>query len=138
MSAPATLRPIDTEDVVLQLGSLEADIMDRLWAADRRLSVRQVVDAMNSERQTALAYTTIMSTMAKLHRKGWLSRSRQGKQYLYEPVETREACTARLMAEALTGGGDPESVMLHFVRRVTSTGSPELQGAIRRALGEDA
>ncbi|MDQ8706512.1 BlaI/MecI/CopY family transcriptional regulator [Streptomyces sp. LHD-70] len=119
------------------LGSLEAEVMERLWAAGRPLPVRDVVDAMNAERPAALAYTTVMSTMAKLNKKGWLDRTRQGKQYLYQPHETREACTARLMAEALSGSGDPESVLLHFVERVAASESPDLQAAIRRALGDE-
>ncbi|MFC4465935.1 BlaI/MecI/CopY family transcriptional regulator [Streptomyces xiangluensis] len=119
------------------LGSLEAEVMERIWSADHPLPVREVVDAMNAERGSPLAYTTVMSTMAKLHRKGWLDRTRSGKQYLYEPRESREACTARLMAEALTDSNDPESVLLQFVERVASTGSPALLSTVRRALGED-
>ncbi|TLS41561.1 BlaI/MecI/CopY family transcriptional regulator [Streptomyces montanus] len=120
------------------LGSLEAEVMERMWTADHPLPVRHMVEAMNADRTSPLAYTTVMSTMAKLHRKGWLDRTRSGKQYLYQPRETRDACTARLMTEALTGSSDPESVLLHFVERVTSTGSPDLVAAVRRALGSDA
>ncbi|GHE76090.1 penicillinase repressor [Streptomyces cellulosae] len=126
-----------SEGSVWGLGSLEAEVMERIWSADHPLPVREVVDVMNAGRSTPLAYTTVMSTMAKLHRKGWLDRIRSGKQYLYEPRESREACTARLMADVLTDGGDPEAVMLHFVERVTSTGSPALLSAVRRALGHD-
>ena len=117
------------------LGSLEAEVMERIWSADHALPVRDVVGAMNAERSSPLAYTTVMSTMAKLHRKGWLNRTRSGKQYLYEPHESRDACTARLMAEALTDSRDPESVLQHFVDRVASSGSPALLSAVRLALG---
>ncbi|MEU5977832.1 BlaI/MecI/CopY family transcriptional regulator [Streptomyces sp. NPDC047315] len=122
--------------IVWSLGSLEAEVMERIWSADRPLPVREVVDAMNAERPAALAYTTVMSTMAKLHRKGWLNRARSGKQFLYEPYESRDACTARLMAEALTNSSNPESVLLHFVERMSSTDSPALLSAVRRALDD--
>jgi predicted transcriptional regulator len=120
---------------VWNLGSLEAEVMERMWSADRPLPVRVVVDTMNVDRAQPLAYTTVMSTMAKLHRKGWLRRTPSGKQYLYEPTESRDACTARIMAEVLTDSSNPESVLLHFVERVASSGSPALLKAVHRALG---
>lgn len=119
------------------LGSLEAEVMDWLWTAERPASVRDVVDDLNIVRIKPLAYTTIMSTMAKLHRKGWLRRTRSGKQYLYETTETREGCAARIMADVLTGSRDPETTMLHFVQHLTSNGSPELKSAVRRAMRRD-
>ncbi len=58
------------------LGDLEAVVMARLWEWDRPASVRQcvreVLEDLNDERP--LAYTTIMTVMDNLHRKGMLSR----------------------------------------------------------------
>lgn len=119
------------------LGSLEAEVMDRLWAAEGPVRVRDVVDELNGSRNKPLAYTTVMSTMVKLWRKGWLRRRRSGKLYLYETTESRDVCAARIMTDVLTGSGDPETTMLHFVEHLTSSGSPELQSAVRRVLRSD-
>ena len=57
-------------------GDLEATVMDLMWSADRPLLVREVIDLMRPER--APAYTTVMTVMDNLHRKGWLDRRRDG------------------------------------------------------------
>ncbi|MDA8393197.1 MAG: BlaI/MecI/CopY family transcriptional regulator, partial [Actinomycetota bacterium] len=57
-------------------GELESAVMDRVWAAGRPLSVREVLEDLRGER--ALAYTTVMTVMDNLHRKGWLVRHQQG------------------------------------------------------------
>ena len=51
-----------------QLGELEAVIMDRLWEWGRPALVREMVDDLHDERP--LAYTTVMTVMENLHRKG--------------------------------------------------------------------
>ena len=55
-----------------QFGELEAVIMDRLWEWGRPALVREVLDDLRKDRP--LAYTTVMTVMENLHRKGWLRR----------------------------------------------------------------
>ncbi len=95
-------------------GELEASIMDRLWNRDpdADTTVRDIFDELSTERH--IAYTTVMSTMDNLHSKGWLSRERDGKAYRYRPTLTREEHSARLMLEALSGGGRSEAILSHF------------------------
>ena len=99
-------------------GELEAVIMDRIWnrGEDALPTVRDVFDELAAERD--IAYTTVMSTMDNLHTKGWLSRERSGKAYQYWPTLTREQHTARLMSEALDGGGRSDLVLSHFVEQI--------------------
>ena len=81
--------------------------MDRIWRRRRNASqVREVFDELAAERN--IAYTTVMSTMDNLHTKGWLARERAGKAYRYSPTLSREQHSARLMREALDGGGQPD------------------------------
>ena len=54
-------------------GELEAVIMNRLWARDRSALVREVVNDLQKDRQ--IAYTTVMTVMDNLYRKGWLRRT---------------------------------------------------------------
>lgn len=113
-------------------GELEAAVMDRLWDRDPETdtSVREIYEEMSVERP--MAYTTVMSTMDNLHGKGWLSRERDGKAYRYRPTLTREEHTARLMREALSGGGRSEAVLSHFVAQIDAEESADLRAALRR------
>jgi predicted transcriptional regulator len=118
-------------------GELEAVIMDRLWSRDPATptTVREVFDELAAER--TIAYTTVMSTMDNLHTKGWLARERQGKAYRYWPTLSREQHSARLMREALDGGGRPELVLQHFIEQMSAEESARLRIALRR-LGKGA
>jgi predicted transcriptional regulator len=51
-----------------RFGELEAVIMDRLWDQGRPMLVREMVEALRGDRP--LAYTTVMTVMENLHRKG--------------------------------------------------------------------
>ncbi|MBF6541905.1 BlaI/MecI/CopY family transcriptional regulator [Nocardia brasiliensis] len=112
-------------------GDLEAVIMDRIWDRDAEdTTVREIFDELSAQRD--IAYTTVMSTMDNLHRKGWLARERSGKAYKYWPTLTREEHSARLMLEALGAGGRSDLVLSHFVDRITAEESAGLRAALRR------
>ena len=106
--------------------------MDRLWNRDpdSDTAVREIFDEISVERK--IAYTTVMSTMDNLHGKGWLSRVRDGKAYRYRPTLTREEHTARLMREALSGGGRSDAVLSYFVAQMDEAESADLRAALRR------
>jgi predicted transcriptional regulator len=113
-------------------GELEAVIMDRIWNRDPTTptTVREVFDELAAER--AIAYTTVMSTMDNLHTKGWLARERDGKAYRYWPTLSREQHSARLMREALNGGGRADLVLHHFIEQIGPEESARLRDALRR------
>jgi predicted transcriptional regulator len=97
-------------------GDLEASVMDVLWTAQRPLLVRDVVELMRPER--TLAYTTIMTVLDNLHRKGWVDREREGRAWRYEPRLDRQAYTALLMQEALVVSDDRVGVLARFVEQM--------------------
>ena len=97
-------------------GELESVIMHLVWDHDTPVTVREVLGELRQER--AIAYTTVMSTMDNLHRKGWLDRVKDGKAYRYTATASREEYSAGLMREALAGGGDTEAVLSHFVAQM--------------------
>lgn len=111
-------------------GDLEAAVMDRLWANESPTSVRQMLDALAPERR--LAYTTVMTVMDNLHRKGWLRRQLDGRAYFYEPRATREEYTAQMMSEALEGSGDTAAVFMHFVDGISAEDADVLRRALNR------
>jgi predicted transcriptional regulator len=83
------------------------------------------------------AYTTVMSTMDNLYRKGWLGRVKEGKAYRYAATASREEYSARLMSEALADGGNAEAVLTRFVAEMDG-GDSELLRAVIRRLSETA
>lgn len=112
-------------------GDLEAVVMDRLWVRDSATTVREVFEDLLRDRE--IAYTTVMSTMDNLHRKGWLSRQRQGKAYLYWPRMTREQYSAHLMRDALDAGGRSDLVLAHFLDQISDDESAALRKVLRRS-----
>ena len=114
-------------------GDLEAVIMDRVWAHGAPVTVRELFDELQRERP--IAYTTVMSTMDNLHRKGWLARERDGKAYRYTAVASRAEYSARLMREALAGSGDTEAVFTHFVAQMDGTEAAALRAALAKLVG---
>jgi predicted transcriptional regulator len=111
------------------LHELEAEVMDELWESGES-SVRDVMRALNRQR-TDRAYTTYMTVMARLHKKGLLSRRREGKTDYYAPVHERDeymALRARAEVDELVSEyGDV--ALSHFARQMAS-----LDPARRRAL----
>ena len=62
------------------LGPLEIDVMEVLWASGES-SVRDVVQKLDRN----LAYTTIMTTLDRLFKKGMLDRHKSERAFLYSP-----------------------------------------------------
>ena len=117
-----------------QFGELEAEIMDRLWGWGRPALVREVVDDLNRDRP--LAYTTVMTVMENLHRKGWLRRERDGRAWRYEPTGSRSAYTAALMNDALGTSSDRRTALTHFVLQMSPHDVKLLQHALDQARGD--
>jgi BlaI family transcriptional regulator, penicillinase repressor len=68
-----------------QLGPLEQRLLDALWAKGNA-TVRELVE----EDYKDLAYTTIMTTLDRLFKKGLLTRSEEGRAFRYSPRFSRE------------------------------------------------
>jgi predicted transcriptional regulator len=111
-------------------GELESAIMTRVWSRGEPTTVREILEDLRTER--AIAYTTVMTVMDNLHRKGWLERERVGKAYRYEPVASRDEYSAELMREALTASTDQSAALAHFVEQMTAEEAAALRRAIRR------
>ncbi len=114
-------------------GDLEAVVMQRVWDHDGPVTVREVFDKLSKTR--SIAYTTVMSTMDNLHRKGWLARERDGKAYRYTAVASREEYSARLMREALAEAGDTEAVLSHFVAAMDGGQAEALRAVLDKRTG---
>ncbi|MEU0470520.1 MULTISPECIES: BlaI/MecI/CopY family transcriptional regulator [Amycolatopsis] len=112
------------------LGDLESAVMDVLWGTPEPVKVREVLERLDTPRQ--LAYTTVMTVLDNLHRKGWVQRELDGKAYRYEPALGREEAAARALRGILDSSGDPEAVLLHFAQSVSEEEVDVLRKGLRR------
>jgi predicted transcriptional regulator len=115
---------------VRRLGELEAVVMDRLWGLDGCATVREVYEQLQEERR--IAYTTVMSTMDNLHRKGLLEREREGRAYRYRALTSRAGYRAELMRQALGGDAETEAVLAHFVGQLSQDERRRLRTVLQR------
>ncbi len=122
-------------------GPLEFRILEALWRRDSALPA----SAISRPRSLPAAYTTILTTLERLRRKGFLTRDSAGARLRRtRRCWGRAELTERLASRALgawlrrSGGGRPDPVLLHrrrqqprrsSARRARSTDSPEAAGA---------
>lgn len=117
-----------------EFGSLERVIMDVIWeTSGSEVSVR---DVLESRAGNGLAYTTVMTVLDRLWRKGYLTRHRSGRAYLYSAARTRDEHVESLVSEVLAGAGDRKSALLGFVRGVEDEDIESLRAAIRQVRKE--
>jgi len=81
------------------LGALETQVMDEVWRHGGERSVRDVHAAF----QARLAYTTVMTTMDRLYKKGLLDRRKEGRAFLYSARINRQQLALSSGASALRG-----------------------------------
>ena len=115
-----------------RLGKLETAVMDVLWSAGTSLTVREVLERMPPQRN--LAYTTVMTVLGNLLRKGLLEREPVGRAFSYRPTLTRQGAAAALLREILDASDDPRSVLLHFAETATEEESSVLRDALARRV----
>src|ERR1700761_5258312 len=109
-------------------GELADEVLAILQAAGEPLSPADVRERLGG----ALAYTTVVTILSRLHAKGVLDRARSGRAYRYAPVADEPGLAARRMASVLAGEPDRQAVL----GRVVSSLSDEDEQALRRMLGE--
>lgn len=68
-------------------GELEHAVMGILWSRQEPLSVRDVHERLSAERD--LAYTTVMTVLDRLAKKGLATRNRVRRAWLYRPARTQ-------------------------------------------------
>jgi predicted transcriptional regulator len=79
------------------LGPLETKVLDLLWGQGRPMTVRNVQLAFPE-----LAYTTLMTTLDRLYRKGVLIRRRHGRAFAYETRCSRDELLGELVSGHVT------------------------------------
>lgn len=113
-----------------QFGSLEREVMEQVWAAAEPATVREIHEAL-AERN--LAYTTVMTVLDRLAKKGVVERFREGRAYRYRAAAGKDEVVADLMHEVLDeAGGARAEALMRFVDRA----GPGEAEALRAALDQ--
>lgn len=117
------------------LGPLESEVMETVWTLGDT-TVREVHDDLVARRD--LAYTTVMTTMARLATKGLLVRDTSGLAHRYRPAITREAYAESTVESVVDWLVDrfPEPALSYFVK-VMEHDDAAGEGAALRARIEE-
>src|SRR5450432_1030643 len=114
-------------------GALEREILACLAVAGRPMSPADV----RSELGDQLAYTTVMTTLSRLHAKGAVTRQAAGRGFAYElrggPDDAQASMTAHRMLRLLEAGGNRAGVLSRFVADL----SPDDEQLLGELLADD-
>ncbi len=113
------------------LTASELRLMDVLWGKGAA-TVREVVNALPNDR--TLAYTTVLTTLQTLQKKGYLRYEKQGRAFVYHPVvdrtEARRGAIRYIVSRFFDGS--PELLMLNIVEHEEI--DPKVVHDLRRLL----
>ena len=128
----------DADNAPPELHEFESELMELMWERGES-NVRAVLDELNQRSDKERKYTTVMTTMARLDKKGLLVRRREGKTDFYKPAMSREEYhEARAEAEvgALVANYG-EAALVHFARQMNQL-DPKRREQLRRLARRDA
>lgn len=119
-----------------ELHELEAEVVNAMWDRDE-VSVRDVMDMVNPAAPRERAYTTYMTIMARLVRKGLLQRRREGKTDFYRPTYTRAEYSDRRARAELDAAVEQygEVALVHIARQMAAL-DPQRRRALERMARE--
>jgi predicted transcriptional regulator len=126
-----TARRRDDEPGRRAFGELEQQVLSVLWAADAPLIPREV----QAKLADPPAYTTVMTILDRLQRKGTATRTSRGRAYAYEAVVSESAVAAEHARALLANGHDRRAVLQGFVDVLSADDSEELTRLLRKAQG---
>lgn len=86
------------EAVIASLGTLERSTLEEVWR-QKEVNVRDVVRAFGDR----FAYTTVMTTLDRLYKKGYLERKKVERAYVYSAVMSDEQLQTGIVNDVLTG-----------------------------------
>ncbi len=110
ITARANERSRSSRHALLDLAPLELDCMNTLWPVGEA-TVREIRDRLAA--RLPRAYTTIMTIMDRLARKGIVERRKAGRAYIYRPNLTAEEARAQALGQVVENffGGSKEALL---------------------------
>jgi predicted transcriptional regulator len=115
-----------------QLGPLEERMLDGLWARGNA-TVRELVEGGCGD----LAYTTVMTTLDRLFKKGLLTRSEEGRAFRYAPRFSREELQREAAGHAfreLLDASPATALPLSFLVEILGERDAQLLDDLRRLV----
>ena len=109
-------------------GQLEGEVLAVLATSEHAMTPAEVLDELDDD----LAYTTVMTTLARMAGRGVLDRQRAGRAYAYRPVRDPETLTARRMRRLLEQDTNRAGVLARFVEEL----GPEDERVLAAILDE--
>jgi predicted transcriptional regulator len=108
----------------------ELEIMKVVWERDQA-TVRDVYEALLEQRK--IAYTTVMTMMNVLEKKGHLRKKAEGRSFVYQPTRPRDQVVGGMVRDFVDRvfGGSAEPLLVHLVEDQHLT-ADELDALARR------
>ena len=115
-----------------RLGQLERAVMEALWDKSASSPSSTFTAREGARTLPDHAYTTVLTVLDRLTKKGIVERIRDGKTHHYLPTGTRESYTAALMHEALDATSDRAAALVYFAETVPPEQARVLREVLRR------
>ncbi|MEU6846517.1 BlaI/MecI/CopY family transcriptional regulator [Streptomyces sp. NPDC046716] len=115
-------------------GELELAVLAALRAADGPANAGWVRDRLGGD----LAYTTVITILARLHAKNVVTRERDGRSFVWTPTSDEAGLAALKMRKVLDGEPDREAVLASFVTSLPEGDEQVLRALLGRAADEEA
>jgi predicted transcriptional regulator len=104
---------------------LETAVMEILWNADHGLTPGEVRSELVKARP--VAYTTVLTAMSRLLKKGILQRKKEGRTFTYSPYEGRADTAARRMEELLATTQERDLTLARFLDNLSASDRRDLR-----------
>lgn len=118
---------------------LELEILKILWN-DSPLPVREVRARLHEQAQRTLTYSSVITMLNIMVRKGYLRRKKQGKAFFFTPVVKKENVAGGIMGDLLSRvfEGSPAAMVLNLIEtaELDARELAELRRLINRKVKE--
>jgi predicted transcriptional regulator len=115
-------------------GQLEAEVLALLWASAEARTAAWVQEQIDGR----LAYSTVVTIMSRLYDKGLLTRTRDGRAFLYRPTADEAGLAALRMRQVLDQEDDRAAVLASFVSNLSDEDERTLRDLLRRGSSGDS
>ncbi|WP_326692617.1 MULTISPECIES: BlaI/MecI/CopY family transcriptional regulator [unclassified Streptomyces] len=115
-------------------GQLEAQVLTVLGTASGPVTATWVQQRLGGD----LAYTTVVTILTRLHAKQAVTRTREGRSYVWSPVADEAGLAALRMRRVLDSETDRDAVLASFVSSLSPDDERLMRELLRAAEDEQA
>jgi len=113
------------------VGYLEAELLERLWAAAEPVGARELAEQLSGPPRS---YNTVVTVLTRMIGKGLVERVGDGRSYRYRPAGDPDELTAQAITRLLDAAGDRRAVLAHLV---SDAPDPDLLADLTAILREN-